>query len=148
LYEGGIRVPMIVSWPGHIEPGSRTAFLCAFWDLMPTFRNLVGQAEKEGLDGVSLLPLLTGKKGQQEHDYLYFEFQELGGRQAVREGPWKLVHLDIRSERPRYELYNLDTDPGEENDLAAAKPEIVEHLKGLMREAHVPNPDFPVLRGE
>ena len=68
--------------------------------------------------------------------------------QAVREGPWKLVHLDIRSERPRYELYNLDTDPGEENDRAATEPEIVEHLKGRMREAHVPTPDFPVLPGE
>ena len=104
--------------------------------------------DAEGMDGVSLLPLLTGKKGQREHDYLYFEFQELGGRQAIREGPWKLVHLDIRSEHPRYELYNLDEDPGEENDLAAMEPGIVEHLKGLMREAHVPNPDFPVLPGE
>jgi len=100
------------------------------------------------MDGVSLLPLLTGKEGQREHDYLYFEFQELGGRQAVREGPWKLVHLDIRGAHSRYELYNLDEDPGEENDLAAAKPDIVDHLQDLMREAHVPNPDFPVLPGE
>ena len=148
VYEGGIRVPMIVAWPGHVQPGVETDFLCSFWDLMPTFRELTGAAPVEGMDGVSLLPLLTGKEGQRKHDYLYFEFQELGGRQAVREGPWKLVHLDIRSERPRYELYNLDIDPGEENDLAAAKPEIVEHLKGLMREAHIPNPDFPVLPGE
>ena len=147
-YEGGIRVPMIVAWPGHVKPGAETDFPCSFWDLMPTFRELTGAAPVEGMDGVSLLPLLTGKKGQREHDYLYFEFQELGGRQAVREGPWKLVHLDIRNEHPRYELYNLDADPGEENDLAAMEPGIVEHLKGLMREAHVPNPDFPVLPGE
>ncbi len=100
------------------------------------------------MDGVSLLPLLTGQKGQREHDYLYFEFQELGGRQAVREGPWKLVRLDIRSENPRYELYNLDDDPGEEHNLVDTKPEIAGHLKDLMREAHVPNPDFPVLPGE
>ena len=148
VYEGGIRVPMIVAWPGHIRPGAETDFPCSFWDLMPTFRELTGAAPTEGMDGVSLLPLLTGKKGQREHDYLYFEFQELGGRQAVREGPWKLVHLDIRSEHPRYELYNLDDDPGETNDLVEAEPERVEHLKALMREAHVPNPDFPVLPGE
>ena len=148
VYEGGIRVPMIVAWPGHIRPGTETDFLCSFWDLMPTFRELTGSGPVEGMDGVSLLPLLTGKKGQREHDYLYFEFQELGGRQAVREGPWKLVHLDIRSDHPRYELYNLDDDPGEENDLADTEPERVEHLKDLMREAHVPNPDFPILPGE
>ncbi len=148
VYEGGIRVPMIVAWPGHIRPGTETDFPCSFWDLMPTFRELTGAASAEGMDGVSLLPLLTGKEGQREHDYLYFEFQELGGRQAVREGPWKLVHLDIRGAHSRYELYNLDEDPGEENDLAAAKPDIMDHLQELMREAHVPNPDFPVLPGE
>ena len=151
VYEGGIRVPMVIAWPGHIRPGAETDFICSFWDLMPTFRELTGAAPAEGMDGVSLLPLLTGKKGQREHDYLYFEFQELGGRggrQAVREGPWKLVHLDIRGAHPRYELYNLDEDAGEENDLAGAKPDIAEHLKALMREAHVPNPDFPVLPGE
>jgi arylsulfatase A-like enzyme len=148
VYEGGIRVPMIVSWPGHVKPGTETDFPCSFWDLMPTFRELTGQHVPDGMDGVSLLPLLTGRKGQKEHDYLYFEFQELDGRQAVRQGPWKLVHLDIRSDNPRYELYNLDDDPGEENDLAAAEPDRMEALKGIMQEAHVPNPDFPVLKGE
>ena len=148
VYEGGIRVPMIVAWPGHVKPGTETDFMCSFWDLMPTFRDLTGVASPEGMDGVSLLPLLTGKKGQKGHDYLYFEFQELGGRQAVRQGPWKLVHMDIRNDNARYELYNLDDDPGEENDLAAAEPERVEALKAIMQEAHIPNSDFPVLKGE
>ena len=148
VYEGGIRVPMIVAWPGHVKPGTETDFMCSFWDLMPTFRDLTGVASPEGMDGVSLLPLLTGKKGQKEHDYLYFEFQELGGRQAVRQGPWKLVHLNIRNDNARYELYNLDDDPGEKNDLAAAEPDRVEALKAIMQEAHIPNPDFPVLKGE
>ena len=66
----------------------------------------------------------------------------------MRQGPWKLVHMDIRNDNARYELYNLDNDPGEENDLAAAEPERVEALKALMQEAHIPNPDFPVLKGE
>ena len=148
VYEGGIRVPMIVRWEGHVAPGKESAFLCSFWDLMPTFRELTGVAPAEGLDGVSLLPLWEGREGQQEHEYLYFEFQELGGRQAVREGPWKLVHLDIRSDAPRYELYNLETDPGETCDLSAAYPEVLSRLRGIMSEAHVPNPDFPVLKGE
>ena len=122
--------------------------ICSFWDLMPTFRELTGKAATEGLDGVSLLPLWEGRPGQQEHDYLYFEFQELGGRQAVREGPWKLVHLDIRSDAPRYELYNLDEDPGETRDLAADYPEVLVRLQRIMAGAHIPNPDFPVLKGE
>ena len=148
VYEGGIRVPMIVSWPGRIVEGKETDFMCSFWDMMPTLRDLTGVAPVDGLDGVSLLPLLSGRGRQKEHDYLYFEFQELGGRQAVREGPWKLVHMDIRGENPRYELFNLDTDPGETTDLASAEPGMVEELKAHMEEAHVPNPDFPLLPEE
>ena len=148
VYEGGIRVPMIVSWKGHVAPGGDSDFACSFWDLMPTFRELTGVASAEGLDGVSLLPLWEGRPGQREHDYLYFEFQELGGRQAVREGPWKLVHLDIRTDAPRYELYNLDEDPGETRDLSAEYPDVLARLQALMAEAHIPNPDFPVLKGE
>jgi len=148
VYEGGIRVPLIVSWKGHVVAGSSSAFMCSFWDLMPTFRELTGSASTRGLDGVSILPLLEGRGGQKEHDYLYFEFQELGGRQAVRQGPWKLVHLDIRSEHPRFELYNLDSDPGETTDLSASHPDVLERLQALMREAHIPNPNFPVLKGE
>lgn len=148
VYEGGIRVPMIVAWPDHIKPGTETDFMCSFWDLMPTLRELTGTGVTEGLDGVSLLPLWEGRKGQKEHDYLYFEFQELGGRQAVREGPWKLVHMAVRSENPYYELYNLDTDPGETENVAELYPEILERLQGIMREAHIPNPDFPLLPGE
>lgn len=148
VYEGGIRVPMIVSWPGHVKPGTETDFMCSFWDLMPTFRDLTGSASPEGMDGVSLLPLLEGRKGQRKHDFLYFEFQELDGRQAVREGDWKLVHLDIRSEAPRYELYNLARDPGETEDVSAFYPDIVARLQAIMARAHLPNPDFPVLRGE
>ena len=79
LYEGGIRVPLIVSWPGHVQAGTETDFMCAFWDMMPTFGDILSsdiQTSVEALDGISLLPVLTGQKGQKEHDYLYFEFQE------------------------------------------------------------------------
>lgn len=149
LYEGGIRVPLIVSWEGHVKPGTETDFMCSFWDLMPTFRDLAGVSEKaEGLDGISLLPLWEGRKGQRTHDHLYFEFQELGGRQAVRRGDWKLVRLDVRTDHPVYELYNLATDPGETRDLSAARPEVVAELQAILADSHVPNPDFPVLKNE
>lgn len=148
VYEGGIRVPMIVSWPGHVAAGSVSNFMCSFWDLMPTLRDLTGVSSAKGLDGVSLLPLWEGRRGQKEHDYLYFEFQELGGRQAVRRGKWKLVHMDIRWDNPRYELYNLDKDPGETRDLSAMRPDIVSDLKQIMIKAHIPNPNFPVLKEE
>ena len=149
VYEGGIRVPMIVSWEGHVKPGTETDFMCTFWDLMPTFRELAGsKTDGEGLDGFSILPLLEGRKGQQEHESLYFEFQELGGRQAVRKGDWKLVHLNIRTDNPVYELYNLADDPGETNDLSAAYPDILADLQAIMYESHIPNPAFPVLKGE
>ena len=148
VYEGGIRVPMIISWPGQLAQGRETDFMCSFWDMMPTLRDLTGVASVEGLDGVSLLPLLKGKKGQKEHDYLYFEFQELGGRQAVRKGPWKLVRMKVRQDDSYFELYNLDEDPGETTDVSASFPEKVTELRIIMDEAHVPNPDFPLLKEE
>lgn len=148
VYEGGIRVPFIVRWPGRVKAGQQTDFICSFWDLMPTFKELNGQSVEEDMDGVSLLPLLEGRKGQKEHDYLYFEFQEAGGRQAVRKGPWKLVHLNVRSQSDSYELYNLETDPSETADVSAENPEILDELRRIMSEAHTPNPDFPLLKGE
>ncbi len=148
VYEGGIRVPFIVRWPGHVAEGGRTDFVCSFWDLMPTLREINSQDVPDNMDGVSLLPLWEGREGQKEHDYLYFEFQEMNGRQAVRKGPWKLIHMDIRTDNDRYELYNLDEDPSETLDLAGQHPDKVEELRKIMTGAHIPNPDFPVLKGE
>lgn len=142
LYEGGIRVPMIVSWPGHVQPSTETDFMCSFWDMLPTFREIINPKAKErvGEDGVSLLPLLLNKKGQKSHEYLYFEFQEMNGRQAVRKGPWKLVHMNIRGKNPYYELYNLASDPSERHNVIKEHPAITDELKAIMSEAHVPLP--------
>lgn len=149
LYEGGIRVPMIVSWPGHITPGTETDFMCTFWDLMPTFRRIIDPAcEVADLDGISLLPLWEDRiDEQEEHDYLYFELAEIRS-QAVRRGPWKLVRRDIEQPTDRYELYNIETDPGETSDVSAAMPAIVEELKQLMEVSHVANPNFPLFASE
>ena len=147
LYEGGIRVPMVVQWPGHIKEGGETDFMCSFWDMMPTFRSILGETEQDQMDGISLLPLLEGRKGQKEHEDLYFEFAERNS-QAARKGPWKLIRLNIERPDERYELYNLDSDPGETTDLAAHEPQKVEELKAIMVESHIPNHNFPLFKGE
>ena len=149
VYEGGIRVPMIVSWEGHIKQGSRTDFACSFWDLMPTFRNLLGQDVPEDADGVSLLPLLFGQERKQKTpDFQYFEFHEKGGRQALRQGDWKLVRMNVRGEVPTEELYNIATDPGEQQNLIEAYPDKAEQLRVLLEKAHTPNPNFPLYNSE
>ena len=147
LYEGGIRVPMIISWPGRVAQGCETDFMCAFWDMLPTFREIIDPKAKpaRGEDGVSLLPLLTGKKGQKEHEYLYFEFQELDGRQAVRKGKWKLVRMDVRKDGGRYELYNIAADPSEKYDVINEHPDVASELKAIMQSARTDNPNFPLM---
>ena len=149
LYEGGIRVPMIISWPGHVQPNTETDFMCSFWDVLPTFEEIIHpKAQQKEMDGVSMLPLLENRKGQKEHEFLYFEFQELNGRQAVRKGPWKLVHMNIRGDKPYYELYNLASDPSERHNILDQYPEKVAELKDIMVREHRPDPNWPLLKEE
>lgn len=148
LYEGGVRVPMILEWPGHIAPGRESDLACSFWDMMPTFRRILDPKRKiVDMDGINLLPTLLGKKGQVEHEFLYFEFAERQG-QASRIGPWKLIRQGIETPRDHYELYNLDEDPAETTDLLEKYPEKVEELKEVMVREHIPNPVFPLFRSE
>jgi arylsulfatase A len=134
LYEGGIRVPMIATWEGRIAPGTETEHMSAFWDLFPTIADLTGATAPENIDGISFLPTLLGKEDEQEkHDYLYWEFYERGGRKAIRRGEWKLVKYNITNpEKTTVELYNIASDPGEENNLADENPGIVKELTELM----------------
>ena len=134
LYEGGIRVPTVASWTNHVPVGTESDFAYAFWDYMPTFADLVGQEIGHDVDGISVLPTLLGLDGQQPHDYLYFEFQELGGRQAVIKDKWKLLHQNIRS-GGTFELYNLASDPGENHNVIELYPRKAEELKQIMLEA-------------
>jgi arylsulfatase A-like enzyme len=140
LYEGGIRVPMIARWPGRIEPGIESDHISAFWDILPTFAEIAGVEPPENIDGISLLPTLVGR-AQREHEYLYWEFHERGPRQAVRMGKWKAVRM--APERP-IELYDLDADIGEKNDIADRHPDVVARVRDVLRTAHTNDKKWPI----
>lgn len=146
LYEGGIREPMLVRWPGHVVPGFKTNQISAFWDVLPTFAEIAKQKVPEDIQGISFLPTLTGKGKQKQHDYLYWEFLERGGRQAIRKGKWKYVVYQVMNPKKRIaELYNLDTDPQESNNIAAQHPAVVKELQELMNKSRIPSPFFPFI---
>lgn len=134
VYEGGIRVPMIAWCPGTVPAGVQSDHLSAFWDIMPTLAELTQAPTEVPTDGLSLLPTLLGKAGQKQHDYLYWEFHEQNGRQALRSGNWKLIRQPIKGET-HLELYDLSRDIHEDQDLAAANPGKVKELELLMDNA-------------
>lgn len=148
LYEGGIRVPMIVRWPAAIAPGGVSDHVSAFWDLPATFCELAGLAVPDDFDGISLVPTLLGTGDQSNHEYLYWEFYEQGGKQAVRAGDWKAIRLDV-SKDPNgpLELYDLSDDPSESTNVADANPDITEQLADLISQAHIPSDSISFSKG-
>lgn len=143
LYEGGIHVPLVVKWPAKVKAGTQSDHVSAFWDWLPTFAELLGQKSPEGIDGISFLPSLLGSGNQAQHETLYWEFHELGGRQALRKGDWKLVKYQVKdSTKTTIELFNLKSDPGEQQDLAKEQPEKVVELERIMAQSRTSNPVF------
>jgi arylsulfatase A-like enzyme len=140
LYEGGIRVPMLVRWPGMIPAGQVSTHPWAFWDFLPTACQLAGARPPDGLDGISVLPALFGRPCRTQ-GFLYWEFHERGFGQAVRMGNWKAVRPG--QEQP-LELYDLATDLGETTDVAAAHPEVVAAITEYLATARTESVDFPV----
>ncbi len=137
LREGGIRMPFIVQWPGIIKPGIATDHISATIDIMPTFCQLVQQPVPPKTDGISLLPTLLGQTSRQkQHDYLYFEYPEYGGQQAVRMGQWKALRLELHKKPVKTMLFDLSNDIMEQNDVAAKYPEIVSKMEAIMRKEH------------
>ena len=143
MYEGGIRTPMIVRWPGKIKENTVSDHISAFWDVMPTLAEISGAEVPSGIDGISFLPALLGKR-QKNHDYLYWEFHEQGGKAGVRMGDWKAVKLNADNGfQDSIELYDLSRDEGEKNDISSSNPEIVKKMIGIMNEAHTRSEVFP-----
>lgn len=125
LYEGGIRVPMIVRWPGQIKPGSTTSHPSAFWDFLPTACELAGVEPPKDTDGISYLPALLDKE-QSTHDYLFWR---AGQKFAVRQDHWKAVRVSDKAET---ELYDLSIDLGEHKNIAQKHPELISKFEAVM----------------
>jgi arylsulfatase A-like enzyme len=142
LYEGGIRVPTIAWWPGTIKAGTETGHISAFWDFLPTACEIAEIPITFRTDGISYLPAMTGGS-QRQHEFLYWEFMEKGGRQAIRQDNWKAVRYDMSDDPDAHiELYDLSNDLGEEHNLADEHPAAVEAIKSLMDAAHTPSEVF------
>lgn len=147
-HEGGIRIPFIVCWPGHVAPGSRSEHQLAFWDIMPTLCQAIGLHDSTSLykrgtndhfDGLSFLPTLEGRPTEQRiHDHLYWEFGETD-QVAVRHGNWKMV---VKHGKPF--LYDLGNDIHEDHDLSKSYPGILQELIRIAHEEHTDAPLFPV----
>jgi arylsulfatase len=148
VYEGGIREPLIVRWPGKIKAGSESDHVAAFWDMLPTlceFGDVDAAKLPRDIDGISFAPTLLGKPEQKSHAFLYWEFPAYGGQQALRAGDWKLVRTEMQQTKGpiKSQLYNLADDIGEAKDLAAERPEIVTRLEIMMQNAREPSALFP-----
>lgn len=148
-YEGGIRVPFIVKWPEHINAGKDCDMPFAFYDLLPTFCDIVGIKDfkkrytnknipDDCFDGISIYPTLTGKGKQRHHKHLYWEFHETD-MIAVRKGDWKLV---VKKGKPM--LYNLAADLHEDRDVAAENPRIVRKMTDIIYKEHRPSEFFRI----
>ncbi len=139
LYEGGTRAPLIVRWPGKIQPGTTSDLLTAFVDFLPTAAELSGLPAPIGIDGHSIVPTLLGKGQPTRHESLYFEIYEPYFQQAVRMGDWKGYRLGTKAP---LELYDLKADPAEKQNIAAAHPDIVRKIEAIMKAEHSPSPYY------
>jgi arylsulfatase A-like enzyme len=135
-YDGGFRVPAMVRWPGEIASNQISDHIWAFWDFLPTVAEIIEVKPPANIDGISFLPTLTGKGSQEQHDYLYWEHNQ---NQAVRSGKW-YAH---KANGEEMELYDLNSDPQQMNDLSSNFPEIVKKMEEYMRKSHMPSDVWP-----
>ena len=149
LYEGGIRVPLIVRWPGKVEAGSINSFMTGLEDWLPTLLAMTGLEEKtpDNIDGISIAGTLSSHR-QARRPFLYREFSGYGGQQAVWMGKWKGIRQNMlrkNNANPlKIELYDLATDIGESKNVAAENPKLVAQVRQLMNQQHTPSELFPI----
>ena len=149
LYEGGIRVPLIVRWPGKVEAGSTNSFMTGLEDWLPTLLAMTGLEEKtpDNIDGISIAATLSSHR-QARRPFLYREFSGYGGQQAVWMGKWKGIRQNMlrknNADPLKIELYNLATDIGESKNVAAENPKLVARMRQLMNQQHTPSELFPI----
>lgn len=153
MYDGGIRTPFIVKWPNTIKAGSKSNHLSAFWDVLPTFCDIVGVNKPKEIDGISFFNTLkNNEKAQDKHKYLYFEFYEEGGKQAIVSENWKYIKLNVRqgakSKKPIVELYDLSKDLSEQKNIASENPKVVKKLNKYLVKAHIPFPLTSLLKDD
>jgi len=139
LYEGGIREPSMVRWPGVVKAGQVSDFPWAFWDFLPTACDLAHVQSPQNIDGVSILPVLLGRS-ESPHPFFYWEFHERGFQQAVRMGDWKAIRL--KQDKP-LKLFNLKSDIGERRDVAAENPDVIARIEDYLKTARTESPDWP-----
>jgi len=141
FYEGGLRVPCVARWPGHVEPGSTSDLVCGFWDMLPTLCDVAGIEPPANLDGVSIVPTLTGERRQQEREGIYWEYPRNDGiGRAARMGKWKGIQALPNGP---IELYDLDADISETDNIAASHPDVVQQIRDFMDAAHTPLREYP-----
>jgi len=141
LYDGGIRVPLLARWPGKVAAGATSDLVSAHWDLLPTLCDLAGAKVPAGVDGLSMKPTLLGAAGQQQHDYLYWEFYETGGKRALRFGRWKAVRNGLRDNPDApIELYDITSDVAEQRDVSKQHADVVAQAWRYFEAAHTPDP--------
>ncbi|WOD42814.1 arylsulfatase [Hwangdonia lutea] len=135
-YEGGIRVPMIATWPAKIKAGTSSNHISAFYDVLPTFNEIANVKTDYKSNGISFYNALTNPQNQKEHDYLYWEFAGYNGQVAVRMGKWKMIWKNIKKGNKEVELYDLDADIKEENNIMAQHPEMLEKFFEIIKKEH------------
>jgi len=145
MYEGGVREPLLVRWPGKVPANSLCTRRSGFEDWLPTLLDIAGAEDTVPpvVDGTSFLPSILGEK-QPERKWMYREYPEYGGSQALWMGKWKGVRTRMQSGNTTMQLYDLSTDEEEKHDVAKEHPEIIGEMLKIMKQEHKLNKMFPI----